>query len=284
MNFGGFTSRGPTRDCSVLDYNLALRNAKEAEWRKLTEEDAMPDNPSDFTATRIDHCRSLNELIKVTSIRSAILLVLICRAVIIGGFAPSNSDRVQASNSNAFIYTVNTVYLFDYNQTKIAKKGAKITKLLDSKPADGLRTNPLSDARFTVAVPKEAHDRRKDLIVVSPRVKEEGKKEEKKEGMKEEKKEEKAEAKTLATSKELKKSKDDEKRRRLEEERKQKEEEEWRKAQSKKEGKRPKEDKKVEKVKEKADKAEKEAKEKAEKEEKKKEEKVSFAADFWSHC
>jgi hypothetical protein len=60
VNFGGFTSRGPTRDCSVLDYNLALRNLKGVEWHKLTEEDAMPDNPSDFTATRIDHCRCVS--------------------------------------------------------------------------------------------------------------------------------------------------------------------------------------------------------------------------------
>jgi hypothetical protein len=199
--------------------------------------------------------------------------------LVIGGFAPSGNDRVQASNSNAFIYTVNTVFMFDYNKTKLAKKGAKITKLLDAKPADGMPTtdgaNPVANARFTVAVPKEAHDRRKELIAISPRVKDDIP--------------DLSSAKpVLSSSSQSKKStKEDEKRRREEEERKAKEEAEWRKAQSKKDGKikHTKEDKEKEKAereakeraakdKEKADKEKEKADKEKEKEDKKKEGKV----------
>jgi cation transport ATPase len=195
-----------------------------------------------------------------------------------------------ASNANAFIYTVNTVFLFNYNKTKFAKKGAKIVRLLDAKPAGEFENHANAkgdNARVTAAVPNEAREKRKiakqnmssprsktiDISKVTPETEENNAADEKV------KSSPSSPRKSTLTNSQSKKAKEEEKRKKEEEEKKRLEEERALMKVDKK--------KDVKKAEKKADKEKEKATKEATKEEKKIKEQVCRCSSLlfsFAHC
>jgi hypothetical protein len=121
--------------------------------------------------------------------------------MILGGFVPSKNDRIIASNANQFVYSINSVYIFDFNKTKIGKK-QKIG-IFDSKVnSDG--------EMISGALPDEEKDEKKKKQNPSSSSKK-SKKEEKEDKKKAEKEEKEDKKKAEKEEKGMKKEKKDKK-------------------------------------------------------------------------